>query len=333
MQFDQLRRREFITLLGAAAVAWPIAARAQQPVRMPEIGFIRTTSADDSAKLAEAFRRGLGEVGYVEGRNVAIEYRYAQGQIDRLPALVADLVGRRVAVLAATGGTVSARAAKSATTTIPVVFTTGDDPVKAGLVASLSRPGGNLTGISQFGARLGAKRLALLHELVPTTGTIALLLNPTNPDSEDEAKDLQEAAAALGVEILVLHAARENEIDAAFRTLLERQAGALMLVADTFFTSQRGRLATLSTYFRVPTADVVREFVEAGGLVSYGASLAGVYRQAGVYAGRILKGDKPSNLPVQLPTTFELVINLKTAKALGLDIPTSVLARADEVIE
>jgi putative tryptophan/tyrosine transport system substrate-binding protein len=243
-------------------------------------------------------------------------------------SLVADLVGRRVAVPAATGGTVSARAGKSATTTIPVVFTTGDDPVKAGLVASLNRPGGNLTGISQFGARLGAKRLALLHELVPATATIAILLNPTNPDSEDEAKDLQEAAAALGIEILVLHAARENEIDAAFRTLLERRAGALMVGADTFFTSQRAHLATLSTHFRVPTADVVREFVEAGGLVSYGASLAGVYRQAGVYAGRILKGDKPSNLPVQLPTTFELVINLKAAKALGIEVPPTLLAHA-----
>jgi putative ABC transport system substrate-binding protein len=305
-----IQRREFITLLGGAA-AWPLTARAQQPA-MPVIGFIRTTSPDDSAKLVEAFRRGLREVGYVEGRNV---------------------VTRRVAVLAATGGTVSARAAKAATTTIPVVFTTGDDPVKAGLVASLNRPGGNLTGVSVFTARLGAKRLALLHELIPTAATIAILLNPKNPDSEDEARDVQEAARALGVQILVLNAGTENEIDAAFTKLVEQRAGALMLGADTFFTSQRTRLATLSTYLRIPTADAVREFAEAGGLFSYGASLAGVYRQAGVYAGRILKGDKPSDLPVQLPAAFEMVINLKTAKTLGLEVPPSLSARADEVIE
>jgi len=284
-------------------------------------------------KLVEAFRRGLGEAGYVEGRNVLIEYRYAQGQIDRLPALAADLVTRRVAVLAATGGTVSARAAKAATSTIPVVFTTGDDPVKAGLVASLSRPGGNVTGVSVFTARLGAKRLALLHELIPAATTIAILLNPKNPDSEDEAKDVQEAARALGVEILVLYAGTENEIDAAFTKLVEQRTGALMLGADTFFTSQRARIATLSTYLRIPTADSVREFPEAGGFASYGASLAGVYRQAGVYVGRILKGDKPADLPVLLPTAFEFVINLQTAKVIGLTVPDKLLVAADEVIE
>jgi len=326
-----VKRREFIALLGGAA-AWPLAARAQQSA-MPVIGFIRTTSPDDSAKLVEAFRRGLGEVGYIEGRNVVIEYRYAQGQIDRLPALATDLVMRRVAVLAATGGTVSARAAKAATTTIPVVFTTGDDPIKTGLVASLSRPGGNLTGVSVFGARLGAKRLALLHELIPAADTVAILLNPKNPDSEDEAKDVQEAARALGIQILVLNAGTENEIDAQFKKLVEQRVGALMLGADTFFTSQRARIATLSTYLRIPTADSVREFPEAGGLASYGASLAGIYRQAGIYVGRILKGDKPADLPVQLPTAFEFVINLKTAKALGLEVPPSLSARADEVIE
>jgi putative tryptophan/tyrosine transport system substrate-binding protein len=329
-----MRRRDFITLLGgvAASTAWPLAARAQQAA-MPVVGFIRTTSADDSIKLVEAFRRGLGEVGYVEGRNVVIEYRYAQGQIDRLPALAADLVTRRVGVLAATGGTVSARAAKAATSTIPVVFTTGDDPVKAGLVASLSRPGGNATGVSVFTARLGAKRLALLHELVPAATTIAILLNPKNPDSEEEARDVVEAARALGVQILVLHAGSENEIDAAFTKMVEQRIGALMLGSDTFFVSQRARIATLSTYLRIPTADAVREFPEAGGLASYGASLAGVYRQAGVYAGRILKGDKPSDLPVQLPTRFELVINLKTAKQSGLTIPPEVLARANRLIK
>ena len=325
-------RRELLAALGGAVAAWPRAARAQQPA-LPVVGFIRTTSADDSLKLVEAFRRGLGEAGYVEGRNVLIEYRYAQGQIDRLPALAADLVTRRVAVLAATGGTVSARAAKAATSTIPVVFTTGDDPVKAGLVASLSRPGGNVTGVSVFTARLGAKRLALLHELIPAATTIAILLNPKNPDSEDEAKDVQEAARALGVEILVLYAGTENEIDAAFTKLVEQRTGALMLGADTFFTSQRARIATLSTYLRIPTADSVREFPEAGGFASYGASLAGVYRQAGVYVARILKGDKPADLPVLLPTAFEFVINLKTAKTLGLEVPPGVSARADEVIE
>jgi putative ABC transport system substrate-binding protein len=317
-----------LVALGGAAT-WPLAAHAQQPA-LPVVGFIRTTSADDSLKLVEAFRRGLGEAGYVEGRN---EYRYAQGQIDRLPALAADLVTRRVAVLAATGGTVSARAAKAATSTIPVVFTTGDDPVKAGLVASLSRPGGNVTGVSVFTARLGAKRLALLHELIPAATTIAILLNPKNPDSEDEAKDVLEAARALGVQILVLHAGSENEIDAAFTKMVEQRIGALMLGADTFFTSQRARIATLSTYLRIPTAHSVREFPEAGGFASYGASLAGVYRQAGVYVARILKGDKPADLPVLLPTAFEFVINLKTAKTLGLEVPPGVSARADEVIE
>ena len=325
-------RRELLAALGGAVAAWPLAAHAQQPV-LPVVGFIRTTSADDSVKLVEAFRRGLGEAGYVEGRNVVIEYRYAQGQIDRLPALAADLVARRVAVLAATGGTVSARAAKAATSTIPVVFTTGDDPVKAGLVASLSRPGGNVTGVSVFTARLGAKRLALLHELIPAATTIAVLLNPKNPDSEDEAKDVLEAARALGVQILVLHAGSENEIDDAFTKMVEQRIGALMLGADTFFTSQRARIATLSTYLRIPTADSVREFPEAGGFASYGASLAGVYRQAGVYVARILKGDKPADLPVLLPTAFEFVINLKTAKTLGLEVPPGVSARADEVIE
>jgi putative tryptophan/tyrosine transport system substrate-binding protein len=325
-----MRRREFISLLGAGAAAWPLAVRAQQ---MPVVGFIRTTSPDDSVKLVEAFRLGLKELGNVEGRNVLIEYRYAYGQIDRLPGLAADLVSRRVTVLAATGGTVSALSAKAATTEIPIVFTTGDDPIRAGLVGSLSRPGGNLTGVSAFAAPLGAKRLGLLRELLPTVTTIAFLVNPKNPDTVEEAKDIQEPARTLGVKIVILNGGTEGEIDAAFANVVEQRVGALIIGSDTFFRSQRNRLAALAAQHRVPAMDVIREYPAAGGLISYGPSLAGVYRQAGVYTGRILKGDKPADLPVQLPTAFELVINLKAVKALGLEVPPTLLARADEVIE
>jgi putative tryptophan/tyrosine transport system substrate-binding protein len=297
------------------------------------VGFLSQGSAEVDTDHSQAFRKGLNEAGFTDGRNVAIEHRWANFQVDRLSGLAADLVRRQAAVIAATGNLGTVLAAKGAAATTPIVFNVGIDPVKAGLVASLSRPGGNVTGVSVFTARLGAKRLALLHELIPAATTIAILLNPKNPDSEDEAKDVQEAARALGVQILVLQAGTENEIDAAFTKLVEQRIGALMLGADTFFTSQRARIATLSTYLRIPTADSVREFSEAGGFASYGASLAGVYRQAGVYVGRILKGDKPADLPVLLPTAFEFVINLKTAKILGLEVPPGVSARADEVIE
>ena len=322
--------RAFITLLGGAAAAWPLAARAQQPA-MPVIGFVRSTTPEDSAPFVAAFRRGLGESDYVEGQNVAIEYRYAFNQIDRLPALMAELVGRQVTVLAATGGT--ARAAKAATATIPIVFTTGDDPVKAGLVASLNRPGGNLTGVSVFNNRLGSKRLGLLHEMVPTASPIAILVNPTNPDAEDEVRDIQEAARGLGVRVLAVSASKADDLDGAFSTLVHQGARALIIGADAFFTGQRSQIAILAARHALPTMWVARIEVAAGGLMGYGASLFDVYRRAGVSAGQVLKGAKPADLPVQLPTAFDLVINLRTAKALSLDVPPMLLARADEVIE
>jgi putative ABC transport system substrate-binding protein len=327
-----VRRREFITLLGGAAAAWPLAARAQQPV-MPVIGFVRITTPDDSAPFLSAFKQGLGEAGYVEGRNVAIEARYAFNQLDRLPALMAELVSRRVTVLAATGGSVSGRAAKAASTTIPIVFTTGDDPVRVGLVASLNRPGGNLTGVSVFNNRLGSKRLGLLREMVPTASPIALLVNPTNPDSEDEATDILGTARDLGVEIVVERAGKAEDIDGAVATLVQQKARALIVGADTFYTGQRSQIAILAARYGLPTIWVARVEVEAGGLMSYGASLSNVYRLAGVYVGRIIKGEKPTDLPVQLPTAFDLVINLRTAKTLGLEVPPTLLARADAVIE
>jgi putative tryptophan/tyrosine transport system substrate-binding protein len=325
-----MKRREFITLLGGAAAAWPLAARAQQPA-MPVIGFVRSTTPEDSAPFVAAFRRGLGESDYVEGQNVAIEYRYAFNQIDRLPALMAELVGRQVTVLAATGGT--ARAAKAATATIPIVFTTGDDPVKAGLVASLNRPGGNLTGVSVFNNRLGSKRLGLLHEMVPSASPIAILVNPTNPDAEDEVRDIQEAARGLGVRVLDVSASKADDLDGAFSTLVHQGARALIIGADAFFTGQRSQIVILAARHALPTMWVARIEVAAGGLMGYGASLFDVYRRAGVSAGQVLKGAKPADLPVQLPTAFDLVINLRTAKALNLDVPPMLLARADEVIE
>jgi putative tryptophan/tyrosine transport system substrate-binding protein len=324
-----VKRRAFITLLGGAA-AWPLAGRAQHSA-MPVIGFVRITTPEDSAPFLAAFRRGLGESGYVEGQNVAIEDRYAFNQVDRLPALMTELVGRKVTVLAATGGT--ARAAKAATATIPIVFTTGDDPVKAGLVASLNRPGGNLTGVSVFNTRLGSKRLGLLHEMVPTASPIAILVNPTNPDAEDEAKDIQEAARGLGVQVLAVSASKADDLDSAFSTLVHQGARALIIGADAFFTGQRSQIAILAARHALPTMWVARIEVTAGGLMSYGASLFDVYRRVGVSAGQVLKGAKPADLPVQLPTAFDLVINVKTANALGLEVPPTLLARADEVIE
>ena len=280
-----------------------------------------------------AFRHGLAEIGYVEGQNVTIEYRYALNQVERLPEIMADLVGRRVSVLAATGGTISARAAKAATSTIPIVFTTGDDPVRVGLVASLSRPDGNATGVSVFTARLGSKRLGLLHEMVPMASPIGVLVNPTNPDTEDEANDIREAARGLGIQIVVARAGKADDLDDAFATLVNQGARALIIGSDTFFTSQRSQISIRAARHSLPNIWVTRIEVEAGGLMSYGANIPDVYRQAGVYAGQILKGAKPANLPVQLPTAFDLIINLQTAKALGLEVPPTLLARADEVIE
>jgi len=326
-----MKRREFIALVGGTA-AWPLVARAQQPV-VPVIGFVRITTPDDSAPFAAAFRRGLGEVGYVENQNVTIEYRYALDQLDRLPAIMAELVGRRVAVLAATGGTISARAAKAATATIPIVFTTGDDPISIGLVDSLNRPGGNLTGVSLFASQLGPKRLGLLHEMMPSASPIGVLINPTMPNGEDEAKEIEKAARGFGVEILTVSVRNVVDLDGAFSTLSQQGARALIVGADTFFTRNRNQIAILAARHAMPTMWNLRIEAEAGGLMSYGASLPDVYRLAGVYAGRILKGEKPADLPVQLPTAFDLVINLKTAKALGLTVPPTLLARADEVIE
>jgi putative ABC transport system substrate-binding protein len=327
-----MRRRELITLLGGAAVAWPFAARAQQQA-MPAIGFLSSLSAGPFAPLVAAFHQGLNETGYVEGQNLAIEYRSAEGRYDRLPALAADLVGRNVDLIVASGGTPSALAAKSATSTIPIVFTAVSDPVGAGLVASLARPGGNLTGFSVLASELTPKRLELLSELVPQARVIALLVNPTNPLTEPMIPDVQEAARAKGVQLAILKASTESEIDTAFASLVQLQAGAVVVGADGFFDSRREQLVALASRHAIPASYEWREFVEAGGLISYGPSLAAVFRQVGVYAGRILKGAKPADLPVQQPTTFELVVNLRTAEALGLTVPPSILARADEVIE
>jgi len=321
-------RRELLLLLGGAAVGWPFAARAQ-PKAMPVIGYLSST-APTPAWLA-AFRQGLSETGYVEGANLAIEYRSAQGNYDQLPAMAADLVGRKVDVIVA-GGTPAARAAKSATSTIPIVFGGVGDPVGIGLVASLARPGGNLTGISEMTTDLMSKRLELLSELVPAT-VIALLVNPNNANATPFVREVEEAGRTKGVQLPILKASNESEIEAAFGTLVRLHAGALIVVPDAFFSSRREQLVALASHHAVPAIYHLRELAAAGGLISYGASLTANYRQAGIYAARILKGEKPGDLPVQQPTKFELVINLKTAKALGLTVPQSLLARADEVIE
>jgi putative ABC transport system substrate-binding protein len=324
-----MRRRELMLLLGGAMTAAP-ALRAQQKA-MPVIGFLGGSPGPAAPNLA-ALRQGLSETGYVEGQNVAIEYRWAENHYDQLPALAADLVGRKVDVIVI-GGTPGIQAAKNATSTIPIVFFSGVDPVAMGLVASLARPGGNLTGASLINVELNPKRLELLSELVPQARLIALLVNPNFPSAERVIGEVQEAARAKGLQLSILEASTEGEIDAAFATLVQLQAGALVILADPLFFSRREQLLALASRHAVPAIYQWREFAAAGGLISYGPSLTAAVRQVGIYAGRILKGAKPADLPVQQPTTFELVINLKTAKALGLTIPQSILVRADEVIE
>jgi len=326
-----MKRRELLVLLGGAMTA-AHAVRAQQKA-MPVIGYLDGGSPGPNAPLVAAFRQGLGENGYVEGQNLAIEYRWAEGRDDRLSALAADLVGRKVDLIEAGGGLPTVLAAKSATSTIPIVFPALSDPVAAGLVASLARPGGNITGSSPFQFELMPKRLELLTELVPQARVIALLVNPNDPRAEGLIRDMQEAARTKGVQLPILKASTEGEIDAAFTTLVQLPAGALVVSADPLFSSRREQLVALASRHAVPAISPWRELAAAGGLISYGASIAGLVRQAGIYAGRILKGEMPADLPVQQPTTFELVINLQTAKALGLTVPPSILARADEVIE
>jgi putative ABC transport system substrate-binding protein len=331
-----MKRREFITLLGGAvapAMLWPLAVRAQQPT-MPVIGFLHSASAEAFAAPLAGFRKGLSEAGYIEGRNVAVEYRWAKGENARLPALAADLVRQRVAVIVTPANTATALAAKAATSTIPIVFSNGVDPVKIGLVASLNRPGGNATGISDFGVEIGAKRLGFLHELLPRAARFAVLVNPDNPFmTESFVAELQTAASAMGRQLEVVTASTNIEIDAAFAALAKKPADALLTSPDPLFLARRVQLITLAARHALPALYHRRELPEAGGLMSYGSDLTDQFREVGVYAGRILKGEKPADIPVQLPTRFEFVVNVQTAKTIGIEIPAALLARADEVIE
>jgi ABC-type uncharacterized transport system substrate-binding protein len=327
-----MKRRAFITLLGGAGV-WPLGVRAQQP-SMPVVGFLRSTALEDSPLLVLAFRQGLSEVGFVDGRNVTIEYRWADNQLDRLPQMAAELVQRRVSVIATPASTPATLAAKAATAAIPIVFQIGGDPVQAGLVASFNQPGGNVTGITSMNLELEAKRLGLLHELLPGAARLAVLVNPDNSTiAEPTITDVRTAAISIGRQIEVLTASTNHEIDTAFASLGHERADALLVNNDPLFYSRRVHLATLAAYHRVPTIYAWRESVEVGGLVSYGSNLADLVRQVGVYSGRILKGEKPADLPVLRATKFELVVNLQTAKILGLEVPAMLLARADKVIE
>ncbi len=328
-----MKRREFITLLGGAATAWPLTVHAQQPV-LPVLGFLHSQSPENYVEPIRGFRQGLKDAGYVEGENLAIEYRWAEGQNDRLGPLAAELVGRQGTVIVTPGSTPAALAAKAATTTIPIVFEVASDPVELGLVTSLARPGGNITGVTSLNAEVGPKRLELLHELVPTATVVGLLVNPTNPNvAEPTTKNLHAAARTLGLEIHVLHASADRDFDTVFATLVQLRAGALVIGPDPFFSSRLEQLAALTVRHAVPTVYQTREFTAAGGLMSYGASFTDTFRAAGVYTGRILKGDKPGNMPVQHATKVELFLNLNTAKALGLKVPRTLIALADEVIE
>jgi len=327
-----VRRRDFIKVVAGSAVSWPLAAHAQQPT-VPVIGFIRDGSAEGSARHVADFRQGLNETGYVEGQNVTVEYHWLEGQYDRLPALMADLVRRHVAVIAVTGNAV-ALAAKAATSTIPIVFGVGGDPIRLGLVASLARPGGNATGINFFNTVVATKRLRLLHDLVPNAARVAVLINPANATTaESNLREVQEAAPTLGLQIQILNASAIGEIDAAFATFARERPDALFVTGDAFFVGRRVQLAILAASYKIPAAYSSRDYVAAGGLMSYGTDLADMFRQVGFYSGTILKGAKPADLPVLQSTKFAFVINLQTAKALGLTVPPSLLARADEVIE
>jgi len=326
-----IRRREFIVTLGGVAAAWPFAANAQQPA-MPVIGFLHGASLEGYAPMVSAFRQALREAGYIEGHNLAIEYRWAEGHYDRLPALAAELVHRQVAVIVA-GGTPPAFAAKAATSTIPIVILVGIDPVQAGLVASLNRPGGNVTGLAIQTVELAAKRVELLHELLRASTTVAMLVNPSTPLTEPEIKGVRDAARSVGLELQVLNASTVSEIDAAFEKLIELRAGALVVSVDTFLNNRRSQIVALAARHAVPAIYGVREFAAAGGLMSYGSDLADAYRQLAIYAGKILMGAKPADLPVQQVVRVELALNLKTAKTLGLTFPITLLGRADEVIE